>query len=201
MVGLDGYSGEFESMQEKRLTSEDRREVLSRDGTERREAMLGELLHEVDRVRSARHTRRRAALAVCAIAVVLVTVRIGVHSTLRPVHNGEVIVESDSGDSMQRLPIEEDFGNGPTLRVAVRIERSRRPERVAIVGTDPLIVERYAFDEPVRLTEWLDDRALLETLAHIGRPSGLININGRVRLSRPVSDAELAMATSVESGP
>jgi hypothetical protein len=188
-------------MQEKRLTSEDRREVLSRDGAERREAMLGELLHEVDRVRSARHTRRRAALAVCAIAVVLVTVRIGVHSTLRPVHNGEVIVESGSGDSMQRLPIEVDFGNSPTSRVAVRIERSRRPERVAIVGTDPLIVERYAFDEPARLIEWLEDRALLETLAQIGRPSGLININGRVRLSRPVSDAELAMATSVESGP
>lgn len=167
---------------------EDQPQELSPQGLERREAMLGELLQEVDRTRAARRMRKRVSLVACALAVAFLAVHFTVRPALGPFEDEGLMVESVADDPNQAWPIEADVEPKPASRVTIRIDRSRHPERVVVVKTDPSIVKRYAFDAPARRIQRLDDRALLETLALIGRPSGLIYIDGHARLSRPVTD-------------
>jgi hypothetical protein len=64
---------------------------------------------------------------------------------------------------------------------------------IATVRTDPTIVQRYraqpAESQVIRLT----DQSLLDTLASIHRPAGLIYRDDRVVLSAPVTDEELGL--------
>ena len=71
------------------------------------------------------------------------------------------------------------------------VEQSRGREG----GNLGVIITRVGPDEhdALELIDWLDDRALMDVLASINRPTGLIRIGNTVRPSRPVSDAALAM--------
>jgi hypothetical protein len=59
-----------------------------------------------------------------------------------------------------------------------------------IVHTDPTVLERCRA-RPTGSVLRIDDRTLLTALVSINRPAGLIRIDGQVRLSAPVTDAEL----------
>ena len=58
---------------------------------------------------------------------------------------------------------------------------------ITIVRTDPNILERYV-SRSSSMVEQLSDETLLAMLASLGRPTGLIRYDGRVRLTTNVTD-------------
>ena len=64
---------------------------------------------------------------------------------------------------------------------------SRARPLIQIVHTTPGVHDRLASDAGTTI-ERLDDTALLELLDGIGRPAGLIEIEGRVRLTADITD-------------
>ncbi len=84
----------------------------------------------------------------------------------------------------------------PDLRCYVQtpdVKSDRRPRCVTItVQTDQSNLGRYRA-EPPRSIVRMDDRVLIETLASINRPAGLIRFGDRLRLSAPVTDADLGI--------
>lgn len=75
---------------------------------------------------------------------------------------------------------------------------------VQLVGNTPGVLDRMRVDpvgsvqiirggEPTLLVEIIDDDQLTTLLAQIGRPAGIIRTQGRVYLSRAVTDEELGL--------
>lgn len=58
---------------------------------------------------------------------------------------------------------------------------------ITIVRTDPDILQRYV-PRPSSKVETISDETLLASLASLGRPTGLIRYDGRVRLTADVTD-------------
>lgn len=77
---------------------------------------------------------------------------------------------------------------------ALDAHREASPEKtvprrsiITIVRTDPNILERYVSHTPSKF-ESMSDETLLASLASLGRPTGLIRYDGRVRLTANVTD-------------
>ncbi len=171
-------------------------ESLSEEGLRRREAMLGTLLSEIDSTQAARRKRRRVSSTLALIIVVVVAARFTLPLVERTVERGQPIVELRPDNASEPLPIGRDRAGAVAPRVVVTVVRGAHTTRVLFVDSDPTIVARYAPRLPVGIIRILDDRALLDTLASIDRPAGLIRMGDQVRLTRPVSDAQLALAAS-----
>lgn len=182
--------------------TESANEALSRAGEMRREAMLDDLLDVMARTQRARRTRRRTIAATATICVSVLAVWVvgpfsGVDS------NERVSPIADNG--LGRDPTTTKFAPAPhAIGTNLAGDPGHLQRRVAppapvnravvirTVRTDPSIVERYratSVDRAVRL----DDEALIDTLASIHRPAGLIRFGDRVALSAPVTDAQLGM--------
>lgn len=58
---------------------------------------------------------------------------------------------------------------------------------ITIVRTDPNILKRYVL-RPSSKVKTISDETLLASLASLGRPTGLIRYDGRVRLTADVTD-------------
>ncbi len=152
-------------------------EPLSPAGIARREAMLEELVEVVKGTHRARRRRRQAlALGGCT-SLLLALIWVGL-----PGASGPRDVPSIAGQPPE-----------------ARQERAPAPEHpqrhlcvTTIVQTDPSVLERYRV-QPTSHIVRMDDQMLLATLASINRPAGLIRFGDRVRLSAPVTDAELGL--------
>jgi hypothetical protein len=73
--------------------------------------------------------------------------------------------------------------------LAARVDPGDMPAaRITIVHTDRTVLSRYAAAPPSRV-RLLDDEALLDDLAAIGRPAGLIRSGGRAWLTANVTSA------------
>jgi len=136
--------------------------------------LLPGLLTELERTRRKRTVRARVAAASTAAAMITLAL-IGALVTL------------------------------PATRAPVPIAHQPNAQAlttVAIVGTDPGPLDRWTVrTDPSALVaastpthpsttviEILDDRRLLDYLASVGRPTGLIRTRDRVRLTRDVTD-------------
>ena len=153
-------------------------EPLSPAGLARREAMLEDLIGVVKRTHRVRRVRRRALAAGGCVCVTLMAVWLALPGASGP-HRVASTVQRPTG--------------GPDVRV---VEPPLVPVRqacvIAIVHTDPTVLERCRA-RSTGLVVRMDDRMLLDTLASIDRPAGLIRFGNRVRLSAPVTDADLGL--------
>jgi len=151
-------------------------EQLSPTGLARREAMLDELIGVVKRTRRARRVRRRM-LAVSGCMGLLLMMG--------------WVARSGSPIPGEAPRIAETASDSPST-IQHTTDPQRRHVVTLIVQTDPAVVERFRArprDSIVRI----DDRMLLDALASIDRPAGLIRFGDRIRLTKPVTDAELRL--------
>ncbi|MCK4872116.1 MAG: hypothetical protein KAS72_05280 [Phycisphaerales bacterium] len=142
---------------------------LTPAGQRRRNAMLDGLMDDMRSVHRVRRARRCATAvslaAVCCFAVIAVATRTTTTPTT-PTTSGPIATDTpDPTPSMTR--------------------------DARIVRTNPSIMERYAVRNH-RLTsitvEHLSDEALLDALAAMGRPAGIIRMEGKTTLSADVTD-------------
>lgn len=153
---------------------ETRREALTPTGIARRDAMLIELVQVAQRRHRTRRIRRRFVTGAVVLAVAILSVRFGSPTALETRRSPQMATSSP-------------YRTGRTN--AVGADRARRciVQRVPTrVGT----VERLRAQPTERIVR-MDDALLLETLASVYRPSGLIRVGEGVRLSTPVTDAQL----------
>jgi len=155
--------------------------TLSAAGRARRDAMLEELMVEVGRVRRARSLRRRCKSAV-ALALLLGGVALlprllgGSGPSSAPVPPAPVAGPVESPSFVPNAPVRQP---------------DQRFTHVQRLSTDPAVLSRFAPAPANGTIEIVDDSALLRALAEIGRPAGLIEIDGREIVSAPVTDKEL----------
>ncbi|UCC29306.1 MAG: hypothetical protein JSU86_14020 [Phycisphaerales bacterium] len=151
-------------------------EQLSSAGLARCEVMLGELVEVMTRTHRARLVRRRLLATGGGACLVLLLIRLALPGA------------SDPGDPAR---IAESLTGSST--VVQPAEAPPRPASITvIVETDASVLERCRA-EPTQRVVRMDDSMLLETLASIKRPAGLIRYGGQTRLSAPVTDAELGI--------
>ena len=167
-----------------------RRDDLSALGQSRRKAMLGELVESMDTLHRRRRVRRRLGTGVGFGMAALSLMVFAGPSIFRSVPRRVAVVQPD--------PTPER--SGPDLEV--------RPWHlgIEIIQTRPEIVAQYAprLSTPIhvqhvspRLTstvEVIGDRKLLQMLALMDRPAGLVRAEGKGWLTAPVTDAELESA-------
>ena len=165
---------------------------LSPAGEARREEMLHELLGEMASVRRARLVRARAAIGVATAAVVggVSWMVVGTHAPV-----------SYSGPRLTAAP-EPKPASAPVSIEPIRTTAAPSTIHIEIVSTDPSVAERLTIHTelwpqsgtvtrgPLTVT-FLDVHGLLRELAAIGRPAGLIEMDGQYRFTRPITDAEL----------
>ena len=151
-------------------------EVLSPAGLARREAMLDELVEVVKRTRRTRRLRRRMLATGGCAALILMLIWLGLPGAF--VHT-------------EAPQFAEDIPSRPTGAAPDESAKRRAPVTV-LIKTDPTVVERYRAGPTGRIVQ-MDDRMLLESLAAIDRPAGLIRFGDQVRLSAAVTDAELGL--------
>ena len=154
--------------------SDPQSESLSSHGRARREVMLEELIQAMDRTHRRRRARRRLLAGAGCVCLALVLVRL-----LLPVPSGPRYEHQSAG-----------LSGGHAVSTAGDQDRRGYTVIADIVQTDPAVLERCRA-RPTGSVLRIDDQILLTTLASINRPAGLIRIGGQVRLSAPVTDAEL----------
>jgi hypothetical protein len=71
-----------------------------------------------------------------------------------------------------------------TARISIPAPVALRAPTVVIerIATDPQIVERMSIGNERPKWSFIDDDAFLHSMADAGRPSGLVNLNGRLLL-------------------
>lgn len=133
---------------------------LTHTGRERRARMLSDLIDEMRRV----HRRRRAgaAGAIAVGAALLVVV-----ATLAPPRSDAPVTVTRASET---VGLEVVSGVSHSIRV---VSTRDDPPKAVIVRTSP----------GVAMAEFIDDRALLSELDTIGRPGGLVCMEGRCTLA------------------
>jgi hypothetical protein len=148
-----------------------RNEGLTPAGAARRDAMLDELTGYMNRVHRSRRIRRRGVAAALLFAVAAAVAYLALPGQPTPVHQ----------------PITSNPLHSP-------VESSAPPVRIAVVRTDPDIVNKYRASAPetsvVRI-ERLDDDELLRRLDAMGRSAGLVRMGGKAWLTADVADATM----------
>jgi hypothetical protein len=128
--------------------------ALSDDVLERRDALLDQLCGEMQQLHR-RRLARRSALAVTTSVTIVVSVAVL---------------------ALPRVMTSK-------LHDTVQVHHENTPAAIIrIVETKPSILARYAA-EPSFRTERIDDQALLDQLAAMGQPSGLVRTGGRAWLT------------------
>jgi hypothetical protein len=137
--------------------SEQDRSSLSETGRARREAMLGELVGQMQRLHHRRRVQRTASASACMVVLLI-------------------------GLSLLAMPARRPATHLP--RVA-QTPKPAADASIEIIRTDPSILERFAA-RPTSRAILLDDEALLDELVAMGRPAGLIRSGDRVWLTADV---------------
>lgn len=149
------------------MSREQEYESLSPEGESRRDAILREVSAQLPVIAARRRRRKRAAVGGGALALVLaVSAAVVMVSNLRlapPIAPPVVEAPTESAD--------------PLIDFAVVLTSDE---------IDPSLYVRTDLDAINSMV--ISDDELLRELAQMGRPAGLIKMNGEVRLSRDVVD-------------
>jgi len=164
-------------------------DALSPAGQSRREAMLARLVDSMGAIHRRRRTRRRALVG-SALAIAVVAWWIPAMPTMDEVEPIQVVSAPSTPSRGARDP-------APQAMRSARIKTVRtRPDLVARYQprTDkPALIRHVAASEPVAV-EIIGDTLLIEVLAGIDRPAGLVRTEGKVWLTAAVTDADLEAA-------
>ena len=166
------------------------RDDLSAMGQSRREDMLGELVESMDTLHRRRRIRRRVGTGVgFGIAALALVVFAG-----PSIFRSEPVRVADIQPDLIVEPGGRDLNGSPGRMV------------IEIIQTRPEIVAQYAprLSAPIHVqhvspgltssVEVIGDQRLLQMLAQMGRPAGLVRADDKVWLTAPVTDAELESA-------
>lgn len=153
--------------------------ALSETGRARRDEILRlASATMVSHQRSAR--RRRQFIAGGTLAAVVMF--IGVFAATTTPGEGDKMAAA-GGAAAPAVTIE------ATVNASDRAARSTRAAvSVRLVQTEPAAVARFVMRSPAAVDR-LSDEALVQLLASIDRPAGLINMDGQTRLTRNVTDS------------
>ena len=164
---------------------------LSKEGERRRDAMLRDLTAQMPGIIAGRRRRRRAMAGGVAMALVLTG---GVVITLMANTTGNPAPVSAPAPVIVEAPVEapvEPVEPVELVDVAGAPVEVRPLVDFAIVRTsgvvDPSIIYVRTDVDAINAMILSDDE-LLRELAAMGRPAGLIRMNGEVRLTRDVVD-------------
>lgn len=156
---------------------------LSPEGQARREAMLDELVGVLKHTHTVRRRRKRIVTAGACACLALLVARLIVPDGLdKPEHTRIMADKADPVPAVAPRPPAAETGMSARPRVCV----------AKAVSTDPKILDRYRAEPTGRIAR-MNDRMLVNALASINRPAGLIRFGSRARLTAPVSDAELGL--------
>lgn len=170
-------------------SQEQEHEQLSEQGLARREALLSTLQERVV-VEGRRRRRRRAAgrIAVGGVGLAAIAIVVG------------ILMNQPSGSRSAGPRI----ASGPVESPGVPSSEGGRDfadadadvaadgPLIARVETDASVVDRFRVDRRARVSEFaISDEALLDSLAAMGRPAGMVKSEGRVWLTASVTDAEI----------
>lgn len=150
---------------------------LTKSGRERRDAMLSELTQAMERVQARRARRRRAATTAMVILL-----SAGVVYT---------IADSDRALDRNGEQSRHDVAANDTRANSQDSEPIAAPARdssIRIVRTDRTVLDRYRANPTRSHVQTLSDDELLDTLARLDRPVGLIRMEGRTMLTGLVAD-------------
>jgi hypothetical protein len=141
---------------------------LSQSGLARRERMHDELIAAMTTLHRRRRVRRHALVA----AVVLLPMLLGAYAWF-------------PSNSSTR-PVQQIVRDNPSLPGSAHDAASL--SLVQIVRTDPAILDRYVIAAPLPRVEILDDQRLVRELVALGRPAGVVRMEGRIWLTTDVTD-------------
>lgn len=141
---------------------------LSQSGLARRQRMHDELIEAMTKLHRRRHVRRRTLVA----AVLLLPLLFGALVLVKPSAAPPALPTIVEGEP--RLPHPQPG--------------DARPSLVQVVHTDPSVIDRYAYSASDSTVTWIDDQQLLQELAALGRPAGIVRMNGRAWLTMDVTD-------------
>ena len=149
-------------------------EQLSPDGLVRREAMLDELVTVMTRTHRARRARRRILATAGCAGILLAAIR---------------LAQPGAWVATDAPPIVDQAPPAPEVPMVPQTPETTRFATI-LVTTDPGVLQRCQARSSGR-TVRIDDRTLLDALAAIDRPVGLVKVGDRMRFTAPVTDAEL----------
>jgi len=156
------------------MTRESIDSVLSPGGLQRRDAMRGAMIGAFANLHRARRRRRRASAALAL--VVLLTGGAWLAAQFTTAAPGTHHVASEGAVAGAAVSLVEII-EGPAGSRAVEF---------ALVAEGASLVTDVA--PGASFVEVIDDDRLVETLAEMNRPAGLIAVGGTVRLTRAVTD-------------
>lgn len=152
--------------------------TLSDAGMQRRDEMLHELIADMRRFQQRRRVGRK--LAIVSIAPILALVAVGL--LWRGSSSPPPLPHTQPANGLVNRPTAPSILSPPTDTSAPI------PSTIVLrVQTDPTIVDRWRA-APKSSAVIIDDQALLDMLAALDRPAGLIRSQGHVWMSRPVTD-------------
>lgn len=155
------------------MNPETRNLTLTPPGAARRDAMREELLDAFCSMHRARRIRRRAVLSAALVILATGTGWVGARLAQR---GSNTAPRQHAAAPSGLVQIIEQAPSGTAVEFAVVQTRS---------STLVTYIEQAA-----PLVELVDDERLLETLAQMERPAGLIEVGGAVRLTHDVVDDE-----------
>jgi len=151
---------------------EHERMELSSEGRERRDAILRDVSARLPGIASARRRRRRSVAGGAAVALLLV-VGGAVVLTMQQRPANQPTLTPPNVAAPEAPPVNET----PSIDFQI-VRTNDEIDPTMIVRTDPEAINAMV----------VSDEELLRTLAEMGRPAGLIRMNGQVRLTRDVVD-------------
>lgn len=154
---------------------------LSSAANQRRDQMLHDLIEDMQRIHRARRVRRFAAVAATPLLLLAI-----VFAWAR--WPGPHAPSSGGGSNIAQ-------GSSPAASLL------RPAAIITVVHTDAGVLDRYRATSTTAAsqTSMLDDAELLDALANINRPAGLVRTADRVWLTRSVTDEASTSAPSNSS--
>ncbi|MFG0330497.1 MAG: hypothetical protein ACF8PN_11435 [Phycisphaerales bacterium] len=169
----------------------DSHEPLSETGRRRREAMLGELQVELGRMRAFRRRRRAATHA--AFAVVIAGSAMAAWTTMNRASNTPTPDRIALPASPELFPSNHEDATTATSALSVRVK---------FVTTDRDASSRFAVKRAQRpIIQRIDDRELVETLAEINRPAGLVRTANRAWVTADITGVDRDLEEGSDAGP
>ncbi len=146
---------------------------LTSAGIERRAEMRAALLDAFATLHRARRRRRRASAGLALLALFGATAWLAAHLTNPPAPDAAV---TRADPQTPPMLVEVVDGPVPPAIVEFALVAAAEGSLVRTIDPGPSIVEVISDDQ------------LVQTLAEMNRPAGLIAVGGRVRLTSPVTD-------------
>ena len=158
-------------------------EPLSREGNARREAMVGPLVEVMRRTHRSRRRRRQMVAGAGTLSVLFMVLKLAMPGGMTTQDDAQF---ADQGGDVIL------FGGKQVPGPRAWNWEIIRAYETTIIGTDPTVRDRFRA-APARRVAMLTDRMLLDDLVALGRPAGLIRMGNQVRLSAPVTNADLGL--------